>query len=339
MGIESLTIELDNSDGIYFPGQEVSGIVHISNLSTKILKGIYLECQGYAKFCFNELSSETYYSTEETYLDLKIPLITNEDRERFELVSGTHQFPFSFILPTKIPSSFQTEMLAKFGYGHVRYSIKVVLKRSSRQINNETCHIPFSGVLKPSWKPNYECVISFTVRTIVDLNTIPKAAMPTQSIKTKPVFRWFCCRSGLITVKVYLHRTGYVAGETILLHADVDNQSQTTLLGSTVSLIESVDFHTHNKSKTYERVLCEQKRRGREFQDAPQVFPIIVPSVTPSYLQFCEIIDISYKVEFRLIDSEALASKLVVPLDILVGNVPLRHRIDPTYNLIAETYQ
>lgn len=100
MGIESLTIELDNSDGIYFPGQEVSGIVHISNLSTKILKGsyfdlfsfmsicsavffllhpgIYLECQGYAKFCFNELSSETYYSTEETYLDLKIPLITNE---------------------------------------------------------------------------------------------------------------------------------------------------------------------------------------------------------------------------------------------------------------------
>ena len=29
----------------------------------------------------------------------------------------------------------------------------------------------------------------------------------------------------------------------------------------------------------------------------------------------------------------------MVPLDILVGNVPLRHRIDPTYNLIAETYQ
>jgi hypothetical protein len=122
-------------------------------------------------------------------------------------------------------------------------------------------HFFIQGVLKPSWKPNYECVISFTVRTIVDLNTIPKAAviyfinfkylfskillwnlytyqMPTQSIKTKPVFRWFCCRSGLITVKVYLHRTGYVADETILLHADVDNQSQTTLLGSTVSLIE-----------------------------------------------------------------------------------------------------
>jgi hypothetical protein len=148
--------------------------------------------------------------------------------------------------------------------------------------------------------------------------------MPTQSIKAKPVFRWLCCRSGLITVKVYLHRTGYVAGETILLHADVDNQSQTTLLGSTVSLIEvfnwiaflfywlslcwyfplffflqSVDFHTHNKSKTYERVLFEQKRRGSEFQDALQVFPIVVPSVTPSYLQFCEIIDISYKVEVR----------------------------------------
>lgn len=110
MGIESLTIELSKSDGVYLPGEEVSGKVCISNLSSKILKGfiidflsvfkmtsdwdynnfffaflsndpnqgIYLECQGYSKFCFNELSSETYYSTEETYLDLKIPLISNE---------------------------------------------------------------------------------------------------------------------------------------------------------------------------------------------------------------------------------------------------------------------
>ncbi|KAK4031034.1 hypothetical protein OUZ56_024545 [Daphnia magna] len=77
----------------------------------------------------------------------------------------------------KILSSFQTEMLEKFGYGHVKYSIKVVLKRSSRQANGETCYIPFTGVLKPSWKPNYEYVLAFTVKTIVDLNTIPKAAV------------------------------------------------------------------------------------------------------------------------------------------------------------------
>jgi hypothetical protein len=65
-------------------------------------------------------------------------------RETFELVSGVHQFPFAFALPKKIPSSFQTEMLEKFGYGHVKYSIKVVLKRSSRQANGETCYIPFT---------------------------------------------------------------------------------------------------------------------------------------------------------------------------------------------------
>ncbi|KAK4028328.1 hypothetical protein OUZ56_017608 [Daphnia magna] len=28
------------------------------------------------------------------------------------------------------------------------------------------------GVLKPSWKPNYEYVLAFTVKTIVELNTI-----------------------------------------------------------------------------------------------------------------------------------------------------------------------
>ena len=42
MGIESLTIVLDKPDGVFFPGQQVSGVVHVSNPSSKILKGIFL---------------------------------------------------------------------------------------------------------------------------------------------------------------------------------------------------------------------------------------------------------------------------------------------------------
>lgn len=37
--------------------------------------GIYLEVQGYAKFHYNELNSETYYATEESYLSLKLPIV------------------------------------------------------------------------------------------------------------------------------------------------------------------------------------------------------------------------------------------------------------------------
>ena len=66
------------------------------------------------------------------------------------------------------------------------------------------------------------------------------AASVNHSVTSFPPSCMIEFKSGLITVKVYLHRTGYVAGETILLHADVDNQSQTTLLGSTVSLIEVI---------------------------------------------------------------------------------------------------
>ncbi|KAK4027944.1 hypothetical protein OUZ56_017084 [Daphnia magna] len=81
----------------------------------------------------------------------------------------------------------------------------------------------------------------------------------------------------------------------------------TTLLVyfKTFAVLKSVDFPTHNKSKTYERVLCEQKRRGRVFQEVPQLFPIVVPTMTPSYLHFCDIIYVFYKIEFRLIDSES----------------------------------
>lgn len=46
---------------------------------------------------------------------------------------------------------------------------------------------------------------------------------------------------------------------------------------------------------------------------------------------------ISYylSLQFRLVDSEALTSKLIVPLDILVGNVPLHPRVDPNPSELA----
>lgn len=112
--------------------------------------------------------------------------------------------------------------------------------------------------MKPSWKPNYEQMIPFTVRSIVDLNFMSKAAvssnsiqncfcaigiielsqMPSQAIKSKVVYRWGCFRSGYITVKVWVDQTGYVPGETILFRVYLENESQTAILGSTVSFIE-----------------------------------------------------------------------------------------------------
>lgn len=62
---------------------------------------------------------------------------------------GEHQFPFAFVLPQNIPSSYENRN------GKVRYSVKAVVDRS--------------------WKTNYTCKLPFSVNTFLDLNTISEA--------------------------------------------------------------------------------------------------------------------------------------------------------------------
>ena len=45
---------------------------------------------------------------------------------------------------------------------------------------------------------------------------------------------------GSINVRIRLDRGGYVPGEIMILHVEVDNQSRTRLISSTVSLIEVI---------------------------------------------------------------------------------------------------
>lgn len=67
-----------------------------------------------------------------------------------ELAAGHHQYPFSFVLPTQIPPSFEG------AYGHIRYNIKAVAQRT--------------------WlKREYVCNSNLTVNAIADLNAMPKA--------------------------------------------------------------------------------------------------------------------------------------------------------------------
>lgn len=71
--------------------------------------------------------------------------------ERWEFGEGRHQYPFSFVLPIGIPSSFEG------AHGHVRYTIRAVFQRPRK------------------W--NYEYKIPFTVNSIMDLNAIPESTV------------------------------------------------------------------------------------------------------------------------------------------------------------------
>ena len=78
----------------------------------------------------------------------------------FDLGAGRHQYPFTFVLPTQIPPSFEGT------FGHVRYALRCVAQR-------------------PWLKRDYACQTSLNVGSIVDLNTLPEARVCNSKIRTK----------------------------------------------------------------------------------------------------------------------------------------------------------
>lgn len=66
-----------------------------------------------------------------------------------EVAAGKYFYPFSFLLPENLPSTYDCE------YGHIIYTIKAVVNRP--------------------WKFDYESEIAIIVVSPIDLNKIPHA--------------------------------------------------------------------------------------------------------------------------------------------------------------------
>lgn len=84
------------------------------------------------------------------------------DRDEYILKPGLHTFPFSFVLPLEIPSSFEGE------HGHVRYIAK--------------------GTIDRSWSFNDHTKRAFTVIGLLDLNKLPLADVSS----CKSLLRRYC---------------------------------------------------------------------------------------------------------------------------------------------------
>lgn len=159
-------------------------------------------------------AKETYFRSKIIILgDGKSLYLCKETRKRFKhfkilfipeknsdivIPAGTHEYPFTFELPENLPSSFEGP------FGHVRYDIE--------------------GVVKRSWKFDYNTKILFTVNALVDLNLQRLYLEPIDSLKEKSIM-CLCCKEGPISMRVEMKRSGYVAGEIINFTVHSSNYS------------------------------------------------------------------------------------------------------------------
>ncbi|XP_041373505.1 arrestin domain-containing protein 3-like [Gigantopelta aegis] len=305
-------IVLANPQAVYLAGQVVQGHVTVELNEEMKMRGIRLKFKGHARVHWSETHSTgsgknrrthtKHYSASEDYFDSEILLFgrwPKQEGQDFLHPVGRHSYPFAFQLPPNLPSSFEG------AHGFVRYH--------------------FDGVIDKPWKFDHKTKAAFTVISHLDLNQDPSALQPLQGQNSKTLC-CLCCASGPISAVFRLDRRGYVPGEAISINAEVDNKSNRQMDSSFVSLNLVTIFHATTKSRTVSRQVAKISHGLIEPGDTDIWVAnrdrLVLPPLPPSYLRGCTIIDIQYILEFH-VDPSGPSFDLIVPLEVLVGTVPL----------------
>ncbi|CAL1540948.1 unnamed protein product [Lymnaea stagnalis] len=318
--ISAFEILFNNGSGVFYSGENIQGYVSVELTEPLKTRGIKVSFEGKAYVRWTESQSSgsgqnrrtTHYTftDEEKYFDqdaLLFGIWPGQGSGTRELHTGKHTFPFEFQLPKGLPSSFEEQI------GHVRYTI-----RSTIDALDLLKHDYFDLKAKQV----------FSIISILDLNQQPNVMARLQGTKQKR-FCCLCCKSAPIEANFHIERSGYVPGEAVKLHAEISNGSSRRIKQSYIALEMVTTFHVRQRSKTWKTEVARVTRpgivgHGNDFWTGEQ---LIIPPLPPSFLDGCKLIDIRYILQLYL-EPSGPATDFKIPLDIIIGTVPLRSVID-----------
>ena len=309
MPLNDFNIQFEKPHKIFFSGEVVKGQVIVDLSQEMKFLEIKLELVGWGKVQWAEVQQNTNQYNE---YNTTTTLVFSESEQYFKeemvvhkgpsLLPGLHILPFSVLLPSNLPTSYEGL------HGHVRYYVQADIVRDLKWSHKVKQHLMVNGIL--------------------DLNLYPSAQAPGHSTDHKKLC-CLCCKSGPITATIHSNRTGYVPGEMIGFNAEVDNLSNRDMSSSSLNLVEEVTYRATTKSRTKRRVV-EKIRRGMinpGTSDYWEGVVMKVPVIPPTGLAGnCSIIDVQYSLELN-VDPSGPAYDLVVRTPLIVGTIPLKQYI------------
>ncbi|XP_069113549.1 arrestin domain-containing protein 17-like [Argopecten irradians] len=310
MKITQFEIKFENHQAVFEAGSEIIGNI-ILNLERPMKMRritIYFEGKGKAFWDVRSGKHTTKYRGHETYLNHTILVFGGAGQNSDSAVehpAGQHVYPFSLHLPSTIPSSFEGRR------GYVRYTCKANIDRP--------------------WKFDESTKRAFTVIRHLDLNLVPNVLMPSRLVEQETI-QGCCCEEGKVKVMLGINKTGFVPGEHLVYDIEVENNSENTITslslelkqeatytGYSDSLFSSGNPHYHQKVDTFNLVsgnLSIPQGTTKAFHQAS-----VIPSLPPSKLEGCRIVDITYTVVLKV---PCGWSTIKIMQAIIIGTIPAR---------------
>lgn len=206
------------------------------------------------------------------------------------LPPGEHSFPFQFLIPASVPTSFEGP------FGKILYKIRAFIDT-------------------PRFSKDYKAQRPFYLLNVLNLNELPDIEQPSCAVTTKK-FNYLLVKTGTLMLKAYTDLRGYTPGQVIKLSAEIHNKSGKDTGYVMASLIQRVSYKT--KRPVFDlRPIAEVEGAGvKAGKHAEWREQIIVPPLPQSGLTGCNLIDIEYFIQVSLKSPEA-----AVTLPIYIGNI------------------
>ncbi|XP_062562602.1 arrestin domain-containing protein 4-like [Armigeres subalbatus] len=292
----------NNPQGIFYVGQTLSGSVVLQASEPEPVNVITVKIEGFTVVQWTERRPphgkrhrSRQFNGRQDYFNTLINLLGTEHAPAITIPQGTNVYKFSCSLPDSLPTSFEGQ------YGHIRYTITVVIERPSQQ---DTTYRE-----------------AFTVLRNVNLNDTPSLRDP-KMIELSKTSGWWIFKSDPMDITVEIPCTGYVSGQSIPVVVRWKNNNA-AIRGIRIKLHKHETYSAtepYEKSRTDSHSTVKIENRDHQ-QDVDGTFErsLLIPSLPPSSVS--PLIVIAYELTVYVHLSADDIPSFKVP--ITIGTIPL----------------
>ncbi|XP_038868690.1 arrestin domain-containing protein 1-like [Salvelinus namaycush] len=266
--LQEFDITFKDNKVVYSPGDAVSGTLKITTAQALLFKDIKVNCRG---FCgVTGKMDDTAWTVEEQYFSSTLSVA-----DKGTLKEGDHSFPFKFLIPASLPTSFEGN------YGKIMYRVRAFIDTSR-------------------FSKDYKTEKPFYLLRILDLNEVPDIHGPSSSSVTKTFTYLLGVKTGTVVLKAQSDMKGYTPGQVIKLTTEIDNRSGKTTGTVVARLMQKVTYQT--KKPTIDlRTLVQVEGAGvKADKQAEWKEQIIVPPLRQSSMVDCGLINMEYFIKISL---------------------------------------
>lgn len=318
--IDAFHVELQKPQPIYLGGETLVGCISIQVRERLKINSVYLTILGESRVRWTEQrnngksSYTVVFSSVENYMNMSVPLLSNQSKEDLYLEAGHFRQTFEIVLPPNLPTSFEHKI------GKIRYSIRACID------------IP--------WSLNKYSERGFTVISHFDLNLNPHLRSPNSNSGEK-ILGFGPWKSDPIVGKIQIPKVGFVPGENLPFEVTIENNSNKRVKEAKLTLRQNIEFRGrgefHEKIRKESRVmscLVFPREINEKTTERWQGFISISPVVATSN-GLCRNITVSYSLVLN-INPAGLHTSQDVFLPVVIATIPF---VENNQNQMTNNYQ